>query len=76
MIQFVDIIVISNLEPFPEGRVTEIAVAISPVVFIGRVPDKQRRMILVPLGEFRVDDPAFLPIDRRGAAVVVAARIR
>ena len=63
---------VPGAEPVAERGHAERAAALA-VVFVGEVPDRERGVPAVALGERRVDLPHLLAVDGRREAVVVAA---
>ncbi len=66
---------VAGAQPLGEGGPAMVAVTLAAVL-VGKVPEQQRRVILVALGQQRVDDERLLAIDRRAEAVVVAATVQ
>src|ERR1039458_5231131 len=66
---------VALLEPRAKRLLTQRTVALA-AVFIRKVPDQQRGMILVPLSHLAIDDRCLLAIDRRGVAVIVTGAMQ
>ncbi len=66
---------IAIAQPIGEGRATMVAVTFAAVL-VGEMPEQQRRMILVAVGQQGVDDARLLAVDRRTETVVVATAMQ